>query len=68
MPVDQEFTCRAGNEVMGFPKTVMGIEANYTDDTAVDATVFDERTAPSQMFIRRVASATEADALPASGA
>ncbi len=22
MPVDQEFTCRAGNEVMGFPKTV----------------------------------------------
>lgn len=22
MPVDQEFTCKAGNEVMGFPKTV----------------------------------------------
>ena len=33
MPVDQEFTCRAGNEVMGFPKTVMGIDATYTDDT-----------------------------------
>jgi len=31
MPVDQEFTCQAGNEVMGFPKTVMGIEATYTD-------------------------------------
>ena len=33
MPVDQEFTCLAGNEVMGFPKTVMRIDATYTDDT-----------------------------------
>ena len=24
MPVDQEFTCKAGNQVMGFPKTVAG--------------------------------------------
>ena len=31
MPVDQEFTCRAGNEVMGFPKVVLGIAATYTD-------------------------------------
>ncbi len=30
MPVDQEFTCQAGNEVMGFPKTVMGIDADYS--------------------------------------
>ncbi|MGB0102375.1 MAG: acetoacetate decarboxylase family protein [Nocardioides sp.] len=32
MPVDQEFTCVAGNEVMGFPKTVTRIDATYTDD------------------------------------
>ncbi|WP_323793526.1 acetoacetate decarboxylase family protein [Nocardioides sp.] len=31
MPVDQEFTCKAGNEVMGFPKVVVGIDATYTD-------------------------------------
>lgn len=31
MPVDQEFTCLAGNQVMGFPKTVMVIDATYTD-------------------------------------
>jgi hypothetical protein len=34
MPVDQEFTCLAGNEVMGFPKVVLGIEATYTDTEA----------------------------------
>jgi len=34
MPVDQEFTCLAGNQVMGFPKTVMGIEADYSDTHA----------------------------------
>jgi hypothetical protein len=32
MPVDQEFTCEAGNRVMGFPKTVEVIEADYGDD------------------------------------
>ncbi len=31
MPVDQDFTCRAGNEVMGFPKVVLDIAADYTD-------------------------------------
>ena len=34
MPVDQEFTCLAGNQVMGFPKTVMGIDADYTETHA----------------------------------
>lgn len=33
MPVDQEFTCRAGNEVMGLPKTVEQIEFVYSPDT-----------------------------------
>ena len=31
MPVNQAFTCEAGNRVMGFPKTVEEIEATYTD-------------------------------------
>lgn len=34
MPVDQEFTCLAGNRVMGFPKVVVEIEATYTDTHA----------------------------------
>lgn len=34
MPVNQSFTCRAGNEVMGFPKTVEEISVDY-DDTSV---------------------------------
>lgn len=35
MPVDQDFTCRAGNEVMGFPKTVedLGVEHDERTDT-----------------------------------
>lgn len=33
MPVDQAFTCAAGNQVMGFPKTVEALDATYTDDT-----------------------------------
>ncbi|MBK5289750.1 MAG: acetoacetate decarboxylase family protein [Acidimicrobiia bacterium] len=36
MPVDQAFTCEAGNAVMGFPKTVERIDVSY-DDTAVRA-------------------------------
>ena len=31
MPVDQPFTCEAGNLVMGFPKVVTRIDADYTD-------------------------------------
>lgn len=34
MPVDQEFTCLAGNQVMGFPKTVLGIDVDYTETHA----------------------------------
>jgi hypothetical protein len=32
MPVNQQFTCQAGNEVMGFPKTVETIDVTYTPD------------------------------------
>lgn len=35
MPVDQEFTCKAGNEVMGFPKVVERIDSEYTSDTVL---------------------------------
>ncbi len=31
MPVDQVFTCEAGNAVMGFPKTVEQIDVTYPD-------------------------------------
>ena len=31
MPVDQAFTCRAGNEVMGFPKTVEDLAVARVD-------------------------------------
>lgn len=31
MPVDQDFTCKAGNQVMGFPKTVEVIDTTYLD-------------------------------------
>jgi hypothetical protein len=33
MPVNQAFTCEAGNKVMGFPKTVEVLDAEYTDGT-----------------------------------
>jgi len=33
MPVNQEMTCRAGNEVLGLPKTVDDLSFSYTDGT-----------------------------------
>ena len=33
MPVNQAFTCAAGNQVMGFPKTVEVLDAEYADDS-----------------------------------
>ena len=33
MPVNQAFTCEAGNKVMGFPKTVEDLTATYPDAT-----------------------------------
>jgi hypothetical protein len=33
MPVDQEFTKRAGNAVLGLPKTVESLDVDYGDDT-----------------------------------
>jgi hypothetical protein len=33
MPVNQAFTCEAGNRVMGFPKTVEDLTVAYTDST-----------------------------------
>lgn len=32
MPVDQEFTCTAGNRVLGLPKSVEDLTVTYTDD------------------------------------
>ena len=32
MPVDQDFTCKAGNQVMGFPKTVQALSTGRRED------------------------------------
>lgn len=32
MPVDQDFTCLAGNRVLGLPKTVEDLAVDYTED------------------------------------
>jgi hypothetical protein len=37
MPVNQDFTCEAGNRVMGFPKTVEDIAVTYSDETVTFA-------------------------------
>jgi hypothetical protein len=55
MPVDQEFTCEAGNRVMGFPKTVMRIDADYTDEH-VTFRLWDEGTLVLGVKVRRVAA------------
>ena len=34
LPVDQEFTCEAGQRIWGFPKTVEQIDLSYADDAA----------------------------------
>ena len=43
MPVDQAFTCEAGNKVMGFPKTVEQISTEYGPDLVVFDLVFGGR-------------------------
>jgi len=43
MPVDQAFTCEAGNRVMGFPKTVEQITTDYSDEVVVFDLVFGGR-------------------------
>src|SRR4051812_17845518 len=43
MPVDQDFTCEAGNRVMGFPKTVERITTAYGDDAVAFDLVFGGR-------------------------
>ncbi len=43
MPVDQAFTCEAGNQVMGFPKSVEQITTEYHGDVVVFDLVFGGR-------------------------
>jgi hypothetical protein len=40
MPVNQAFTCEAGNRVMGFPKTVEDIDVSYSTDEVTFALTF----------------------------
>jgi hypothetical protein len=37
LPVDQPFTCEAGQRIWGFPKTLEQIDLTYTDDAATCA-------------------------------
>jgi hypothetical protein len=37
LPVDQPFTCEAGQRIWGFPKTLEQIDLHYTDDAATCA-------------------------------
>ena len=43
MPVNQAFTCEAGNRVMGFPKTVEDLTISYTDTTGTVRLAMDGR-------------------------
>jgi hypothetical protein len=45
MPVNQDFTCEAGNRVMGFPKTVEGIDVTYSHDEVTFALTFNRQQA-----------------------
>lgn len=42
MPVNQDFTCEAGNRVMGFPKTVEDLTVAYTASSVTFALATDE--------------------------
>ncbi len=56
MPVDQAFTCEAGNAVMGFPKTVERIDVSY-EDGAVRAQLWQNTTIALTVEIPRVPAA-----------
>jgi hypothetical protein len=62
MPVDQEFTCHAGNQVMGLPKTVEQIEFRYGDETVQVHLVFGGEPT-LQVTFPRVAGVGEPDAM-----
>jgi hypothetical protein len=41
LPVDQPFTCEAGQRIWGFPKTLEQIDLDYADDAATCALTMD---------------------------
>ena len=77
MPVDQAFTCQAGNEVMGFPKVVERIELATSQTGAatpqVEADVlqaaleqfYDEHPAPPEIHLPMALSDTETEVIEA---
>ncbi len=58
MPVNQAFTCEAGNRVMGFPKTVEDLTVEYSDATATFRLVMDDHLV-LRLTLPRVAPAGE---------
>lgn len=59
LPVDQEFTCHAGREIWGFPKTVEAIDFDYADD-ALTGTL----TVDGELVLRLTVPRGGADDLP----
>lgn len=56
MPVDQAFTCEAGNAVMGFPKTLQRIDVGYSDAVVSTRLWFEGVHAFSLVFPRVAAT------------
>lgn len=50
MPVDEEFTCKAGNQVMGLPKTVEDLTFDYGDGTVTVDLSMDGRPTMTVVF------------------
>ena len=57
MPVNQEFTMRAGNDVLGLPKTVEDLEFTYTDSSVAVRLAMDARPTLSVTLPRVVSDA-----------
>lgn len=50
MPVNEEFTCKAGNQVMGLPKTVEGLTFDYADGSVTVELSMDGRPTMTVVF------------------
>lgn len=59
LPVDQEFTCHAGREIWGFPKTVEDIAFDYADDSLTGTLTVD-----GELVLRLTVPRGGADDLP----
>src|SRR3954471_16959396 len=61
LPVDQQFTCAAGRQIWGFPKTIESIGLDYADDAITCSLSMDGE---SVLRIRLPRNATAGDEMP----